>query len=298
MVVNSAIFSPAPQGFRIGSCFAIQHRMRTRWLLVLCLSFLGSFVASAADVALPVLKVGSDVYSNVTVTAVTATHISFIHARGAGSVKLKNLSPELQKQFHYNGEKAGEAEAKQHEADSQFRVETIAKAAAIRSAVTNGTPTENVAEPTTDADGDLVLPTIYARSFRGERPPQIIVERWVTSSPPNVEGKFVLVDFWATWCGPCKRAIPHLNDLHSKFKDRLIIIGLSDESVEDIQKMKSPLMNYYVGTDTEAKTRTAVGVRGIPHALLMDPKGIVRYEGVPDYLTEAALERLMGKYSN
>ena len=72
-------------------------------LLVLCLSLPGIFAASAADETLPVLKVGSDVYSNVTVTAVTTTHLSFTHLRGMGSVKLRNLSPELQKQFHFNG---------------------------------------------------------------------------------------------------------------------------------------------------------------------------------------------------
>ena len=138
---------------------------------------------------------------------------------------------------------------------------------------------------------------IYAKSFRGERPPQIIVDKWVTSSPPPVEGKFVLVDFWATWCTPCRRAIPHLNDLQAKFRDKLIVIGLSDESVEDIQKMTLPHMDYYVGTDQEARTRTAVEVAGIPHALLIDPKGIVRYEGVPDYLSEEAFEKLYKKYS-
>jgi len=268
-----------------------------RCLLVLCLIFPGGFVAKAANVTLPVLKVGSEVYSNVTVTATNATHLTFTHSRGMGSVKLRNLSPELQKQFQFDGEKAGEAEAKQREADSLFRTETIAKAAAIKSAATNSSPTDDVPLPTVDADGDLVVEKIYARSLRGERPPQIIVDQWVTSSPAGVEGKFVLIDFWATWCGPCRRAIPHLNALHSKFKDRVVIIGLSDESVEDIQKMKSPAMNYFVGTDTHARTRTAVEVRGIPHAILMDPSGIVRYEGVPDYLSEAALEKLIKKYS-
>ena len=41
------------------------------------------------------------------------------------------------------------------------------------------------------------------------------------------DGKFVLIDFWATWCGPCRRSIPGLNQLHARFKDRLVIIGIS-----------------------------------------------------------------------
>jgi len=267
-----------------------------RCLLVLCLSVAGISAATAADVTLPVLNVGSEVYSNVTVTATNATHLTFTHSRGMGSVKLRNLSPELQKRFHYNEEKASEAETKQHEADSQFRAATVAQAAALKSASTN--TTQDVQPPRYDESGDLVLAKIYAKSFRGERPPQIIVDKWVTSSPPDVEGKFVLVDFWATWCPPCRRAIPHLNDLQARFRDKLIVIGLSDESVEDIQKMTLPKMTYYVGTDQEARTRTAVEVTGIPHCILMDPKGIVRYEGVPDYLSEEAFERLFKKYSD
>jgi cytochrome c biogenesis protein CcmG, thiol:disulfide interchange protein DsbE len=113
-----------------------------------------------------------------------------------------------------------------------------------------------------------------------------------------VEGKFVLVDFWATWCGPCRQSIPHLNDLQAKFKDRLVVIGLSNENPDDIRKMSSPEMNYAVGTDTQARTMSMVEVRGIPHAILIDPQGIVRFEGVPVYLTEEGLERLLAKYAN
>ena len=52
------------------------------------------------------------------------------------------------------------------------------------------------------------------------------VEKWLTDAP-DLNGKFVLVDMWATWCGPCRRSIPHLNELYAKFKDRLVVIGLS-----------------------------------------------------------------------
>ncbi len=268
-----------------------------RYLLVLCLGVAGLFGAMAADVTMPVLKVGSEVYSNVTVISTNATHLTFSHSRGMMSVKLKNLSPDLQKKFHYDGAKASEAEAKQHEADSQFRVQTAAKVAALKSAATNRPSTEDVKPPRLDENGDLVLETIYARSFRGERPPQIVVDKWVTSSPAGVEGKFVLVNFWATWCPPAVRTLPHLNQLQAKFRDKLVVISLSDESVEDILKMTSPPISHYVGTDAQVRTRTMLEVRALPHSIMMDPKGIVRYEGVPDYLSDEAMEHLIKEYS-
>jgi hypothetical protein len=63
-------------------------------------------LAARADENLPVLKVGSDVYSNVTITSVTPTDIYFSYANGMGNAKLKNLEPALQEHFHYHGAKA------------------------------------------------------------------------------------------------------------------------------------------------------------------------------------------------
>ena len=247
----------------------------------------------ASEERLPVLKVGNEFYTNVVVTSFSATDVYFSHARGMGNARLKNLEADLQKRFHYDAAKAGEAERKQAEASAQYAM-IIA---------TNKPPprvpeVENEETPPTINDRDEpVVSNLHARSFRGQPAPQLVVEKWITPSA-DVQGKFVLLDFWATWCGPCRRSIPHLNELQAKFQNRLVVIGLSDESEADIRQMTSPQMNYTVATDPQARTKRMVEVRGIPHAMLIDPKGIVRFEGMPHYLQAGDLERLIAKYSN
>jgi cytochrome c biogenesis protein CcmG, thiol:disulfide interchange protein DsbE len=250
-----------------------------------------SLLAADADEQFRSLKVGDCTYSNVTITAVTPTDIYITYAGGMDNLKLKDLEPALQKHFGYNRVKAGEAEQIRRQGNAQFTSEMSRKpAAAPRPQVSEPEPPQPAAE-----GEDIVVPKLYARSFRGRPAPRIVVDQWLTPAP-DTAGKFVLVDFWATWCGPCRRSIPHLNELQSKFPDRLVVIGLSDESPDAIRRMASPQISYAVGTDPQKRMSREVEVSGIPHAMLIDPKGIVRFEGMPSYLTEAGLDRLLRKY--
>src|SRR5262245_14864109 len=74
--------------------------------------------------------------------------------------------------------------------------------------------------------GDLPLAPatnkkLFAKSFLNQPAPDLIVDEWITSQP-STQGKMVLIDFWATWCGPCCKAIPELNELHRRFASRLV----------------------------------------------------------------------------
>jgi cytochrome c biogenesis protein CcmG, thiol:disulfide interchange protein DsbE len=121
---------------------------------------------------------------------------------------------------------------------------------------------------------------IWAKSFLNQKAPELVVEKWLTKEP-DLKGKFVLIDFWATWCPPCRKAIPEFNALHKKFGDKLVVIGLSDEPEAKVKAMTTPQIDYAVAIDTKARTKSAVGVSGIPHVVLIDPQGIVRWEGFP-----------------
>ncbi|WP_339888713.1 TlpA disulfide reductase family protein [uncultured Flavobacterium sp.] len=140
---------------------------------------------------------------------------------------------------------------------------------------------------------------LWAKSFLNEKAPELVVEEWI-SEQPDTKGKFILIDFWATWCGPCRKAIPELNMFQEKFKDNLVIIGISDQSKEKVINFSSPKIEYYSAIDTKKTLNNLYEVKGIPHCVLIDPKGIVRWEGYPslegEELTEKVISEIITKY--
>src|SRR5688572_30545936 len=62
----------------------------------------------------------------------------------------------------------------------------------------------------------------------GDTAPKLQVSKWVQGDPVKEfeKDKAYIVEFWATWCGPCRTSIPHLNEVHNRFKDKgLVVIG-------------------------------------------------------------------------
>ena len=258
------------------------------WYLMVPLLVLSPAIVQADGERFPTLKVGSEVYSNVVVTSVTGTDIYFSHSRGIGNAKLKNLEPELRKMFHFDPSKGADLEKQQ--ADSNARYAQAALEAA------GATPKTNFQEKVEGATTEPIKQPTGPRSFLNKPSPIIAVQKWLPETP-NLTNKFVLVDFWATWCGPCKKSIPTLNALSEKFKDKMLVVGLTDEDEETVAKMTEPKIDYLIAIDTEHRSLSAAGITAIPHTLLIDPNGIVRFEGHPDNLDENLIQELITKYS-
>src|SRR4026208_488125 len=94
----------------------------------------------------------------------------------------------------------------------------------------------------------------------GDAAASLQIAEWVKGKPVDLaaaKGKqIVVVEFWATWCGPCRTSIPHLTEMQKKFKD-VAFVGISDEEVPTVKKFVEKMgekMDYAVAVDKQRKT--------------------------------------------
>jgi thiol-disulfide isomerase/thioredoxin/tetratricopeptide (TPR) repeat protein len=144
----------------------------------------------------------------------------------------------------------------------------------------------------------------------GDPAPKLQTGKWMQGDPVTEfsPGKAYLVEFWATWCGPCRVSIPHLNEIHKQYKDKgLVVIGQdcweNDENlVAPFIKTMGEKMTYRValddkdGTDKGKMAATwmdAAGRNGIPSAFLVDPTGHIAWIGHPMELTDKLIEDVL-----
>jgi thiol-disulfide isomerase/thioredoxin len=99
-------------------------------------------------------------------------------------------------------------------------------------------------------------------------------------SKPNWQGKVVYVDFWASWCAPCRASFPWLNTVYNKYRDRgLVVIGVNkDQELAEANTFLAKFpANFPLVGDPGDKLAKGLGVIGMPTAYLIDRKGIIRY---------------------
>ena len=99
-------------------------------------------------------------------------------------------------------------------------------------------------------------------------------------SIPSTKGKVVLLDFWASWCSPCKASFPTLNDLHSKYSGKgLVVLGVNvDEDAADKDKfLKGTPASFAIVRDAAQKLVAAANVKTMPTSFIIDRTGVIRH---------------------
>jgi thiol-disulfide isomerase/thioredoxin len=144
----------------------------------------------------------------------------------------------------------------------------------------------------------------------GDPAPALSIEHWVKGEPVKSfeKGKVYVVEFWATWCGPCIKNMPHLTKLQKQHKDKgLTIIGVSGQDkrgVEDVRpfvEKKGDAIGYTIAVDRAMETTKAymgaTGRNGIPVAYLVDQQGKLAWYGHPMEAMDLVIEEVLeGKF--
>jgi len=136
----------------------------------------------------------------------------------------------------------------------------------------------------------------------GDTAPELNVTDWIQNKPSSVslKNKFIIIDFWATWCAPCLASIAHMNKLaeENKEKSNLVFLSLSDEKKEKIIPILSRIpFKSTVVTDTTEQTQNAYKIETIPYCTIIDDKGIIRWTGDPKELTNDIIQGILQRKS-
>ena len=144
----------------------------------------------------------------------------------------------------------------------------------------------------------------------GDPAPALSIETWVKGEPVASfeKGKVYLVEFWATWCGPCIVQMPHLSQIQREHADDVTVIGVTSQdergntlaAVKAMVAAKGDGMGYRVAWDSGRETNEAwmraAGQSGIPCSFLVDGQGRIAYIGHPMFLDEPVGEVLAGTW--
>jgi uncharacterized protein (TIGR03435 family) len=146
----------------------------------------------------------------------------------------------------------------------------------------------------------LISSTSFSQIVKmGDAVPDYQFEKVLNYSKPSInlreaKGKILIIEFWGTWCGPCIPALEHLNELQQKFKEDILVVGISDDTEERLNKflLKRPVTIPLVA-DPMNKSAKYFQVKAYPQTFVADKNGKIIAITHPSEITEQRVKDLI-----
>ncbi len=143
----------------------------------------------------------------------------------------------------------------------------------------------------------------------GDPAPPLTIDSWVKGQPVTgyEKGRVYVVEFWATWCGPCVRSMPHLTEIQKKYTDRgVTVIGVTSvdkrntpEKVKQMVADKKDVLDYTIAWDKDRATNEswmkAAKQNSIPCVFIVDQNARIAYIGYPEDMDQPLESIVAGK---
>lgn len=146
--------------------------------------------------------------------------------------------------------------------------------------------------------------TCYLQAFpqikSGETALPLNITHWISNVPADkkLQGKFLVIDFWATWCAPCIAGVPHFNSIADLYKrdKRLRFLSITDENEAKVKKLLAKVaFTTAVVADTTGKTFENFKINSIPFCALIDDRMQVQWAGAAYELTEGMVNDFLAR---
>lgn len=123
--------------------------------------------------------------------------------------------------------------------------------------------------------------SLNATAFAQPAPQFVLNSAAGTINLANYKGKVVYLDFWASWCGPCRKSFPWMNLMQEKYHDlgfKIIAVNLDEDKNKAEQFLKETPANFTIAYDPTNKVARSYKVKGMPSSYLIDRKGNILSE--------------------